>query len=169
MYKFKIGDEIIKKQGIAIIGKIIYQAKNQNYIIFPGIGNMIIYLADDQIELHQGKCKGTYYSMIQSEKKYWSDVNKDSVDKFCIELNENCSVSQNILKSPTLLNGVVIHNKACFEFTKYDNPVYLDHHIDDQDNVWIKIFFSENRIVGWIQSYKIKFVNKIYNDLIYNR
>ena len=49
--------------------------------------------------------------MIQSEKKYWSEVNKDSVNKFCIELKEEFSVSQNILKSPTLINGVVIHNK----------------------------------------------------------
>jgi hypothetical protein len=53
-----------------------------------------------------------------------------------------------------------MNNGFFFEFTKYNYPTYLDHFIDNNDLVWVKIFFSENKIVGWIQSYKIKFVKE---------
>jgi hypothetical protein len=169
MSKFKIGDEIIKKFGIYMTGQIVDQDDNTNYIIFPGAGNILIDYNDNEIEKYLGNCKGTYYSMIQNEKKYWNTINKKEVEKLPIRLKDEFSTSQNILKSPTLLNGLVINNGFCFEFTKYNIPLYLDHYIDDNDIVWVKIFFSENRIVGWIQSYKIKFVNRIFTDLIYSK
>lgn len=169
MSEFKIGDEIIKKFGIFMTGQIIDKDDNTNYIIFPGAGNMLIDYNDNEIEKYQGNCKGTYHSMIQNEKKYWDTIRKEDVEKFPITLNDEFSTSQYILKSPTLLNGLVINNRFYFEFTKYNYPIYLDHFVDNNDLVWVKIFFSENRIVGWIQSYKIKFVNRIFSDLIYSK
>jgi hypothetical protein len=169
MSEFKIGDEIIKKFGIFMTGQIVDQDDNTNYIIFPGAGNILIDYNNTEIEKYQGNCKGTYYSMIQNEKKYWNNIRKEDVEKFPLRLKDDFSSSQYILKSPTLLNGLVINNGFCFEFTKYNYPIYLNHYIDKNDIVWVKIFFSENRIVGWIQSYKIKFVNRIFNDLIYSK
>ena len=169
MSKFKIKDEIIKKFGIYMTGQIVDQDDNTNYIIFPGAGNMLIDYNDNEIEKYQGNCKGTYYIMIQNEKKYWNSITKEDVENFKIRLKDEFSTSQYILKSPTLLNGLVINNGCWFEFTKYNYPTYLDHYIDNNSVVWVKIFFSENRIVGWIQSYKINFVNRIFNDLIYSK
>lgn len=167
MSKFKIGDEIIIKNGLSIVGSIIYQNNDTNYIIFPGAGNIMLEYNDKNLDL----CKnnfGCYELMINREKEYWSIINKNDVRENLIELKHHYNTEQYILKRPTLLEGLSIYNNSFFRFTNLDNPKYLDHYIDNNNLVWVKIFFSKERVVGWIQSYKIKFKYRIFNDLFSN-
>ena len=162
---FKVGDDVIKKYGILIIGKIISKDKAKNYIIFPGIGNTIIEYDNEDIELCDNKSSITYNQMIIKEYDYWKNISKDYIDKKEMILKEEFNTSNYLLKRPSLLNGLLEDNNYYYQINEYDEPKYLDHHIDKDNVVWIKLFFSEKRVVGWIQSYKVKFKYRIINDL----
>ena len=163
---FKVGDNVIKKYGISIIGKIISKYKTKNYIIFPGIGNTPIEYDNEDIELCNNKSSDTYNQMIINEYNYWKNISKDNIDIKEMILKEEIT-SNYLLARPSLLNGLLDRNNHFVQINEYDEPKYLDHHIDKDNAVWIKLFFSEKRVVGWIQSYKVKFKYRNINDLFY--
>ena len=103
--------------------------------------------------------------MIIKEYNYWKNINKEYIDKKEMILKNEFNTSNYLLKRPSLLNGLLENNNYYYKINKYDEPMYLDHHIDKNNLVWIKLFFSEKRVVGWIQSYKVKFKYRIMNDL----
>jgi hypothetical protein len=165
---FKVGDNVIKKYGISVVGKIINKNKSKNSIIFPGIGNTILDYEDNDIEICDKNSSPTYNNMIKEEYFYWSNIKKDLIDKYEMTLKEDFSSSNYVLKRPCLINGLLEHNNMHIEFSQYDEPKYLDHHIDSNKIVWIKLFFSDKRVAGWIQSYKVKFKFRIMYDLFCN-
>jgi len=162
---FKVGDNVIKRYGISIIGKIISKDKGNYYIIFPGIGNTIMEYSNEDIELCNNKSSETYNQMIIKEYDYWKNINKEYIDNKEMILKNEFNTSNFLLKRPSLLNGLLENNNYYYQINEYDEPKYLDHHIDKDNVVWIKLFFSEKRVVGWIQSYKVKFKYRIINDL----
>ena len=163
---FNVGDEVIKKYGLAIIGKIIGKDNSKYKILFPGIGNTILDYEGCDIEICDKNSSPTYNSMIREEYFYWSNIERELIDKYEMILKEDFSSSNFILKRPTLSDGLLHSNNKYFEFNEYDEPKYLGHHIDDDNMVWIKLYFSDQRVVGWIQSYKIKFKYRIMNDVL---
>ena len=163
---FKVGDDVIKKYGLAIIGKIISKNGSKYNIIFPGIGNIILDYEDNDIEICDKNSSPTYNSMIKEEYSYWSNIKKELIDKYEMILKGDFSTSNFILKRPTLSDGLFHHNNKYFEFDEYDEPKYLGHHIDNDNLVWIKLYFSDQRVAGWIQSYKVKFKYRILNDVL---
>lgn len=166
MSNFKIGDEIIKNSGMCIIGKIINIENGINHIILPGAGNMIMYLDDSEIEKHESKSKGTYYSMIIKEKNYWSNIKKNDVYQNLMVLREEYTKETYILNKPNLLYGLVCSKYKKIIFNQFSKAKYLNHYIDDENIVWIKLYFSDEQVVGWIQSYKVMFRYRILSDLI---